>query len=523
MSESRSGRMPTMMGRTIDGGRYRVDALIGEGGMGQIYVGRQTSVNRRVALKFLHASLADDPGLLARFEREARSISRLRHPNIISLIDHGRTEDERLFMVMELLGGESLATRLRRMGALPVGTVLHIASQVASALVEAHADGIIHRDLKPDNIHLDEVAQDPNFVKVLDFGIAKMVEGPNTLPPQTPLTLAGAVFGTPQYMSPEQVTGRPIDHRSDLYAMGMILFEMLTGKVPFDGPTPSAVLVRQATDPLPDLGTIVPDLDHRLVALVNACAEKKVDDRMGSAEALLEQIRAIAVDYPNPTDPVSRPALGTRDTAETLGCAPTIFPNEIQSPGVTQAAQDTSDWTPPAGASPIKMWTALILLVGVVAFFVWPDTPPSVQEDVTPTRETSREAPAAEAPTAPSLAQKPDAATPKTAWLRLESTPPGAKVFHRGEQLGATPMEWRPTLVSDPITVRFEHPGHTSAETLIRLSPAGMAATVVTSRLEPHRKRTVKKRPPKSQKRRSESRKPKRIAPAEKQPKYQKL
>jgi len=467
MTESKHNRLPTMMGRTIDDGRYRVDALIGEGGMGQIYVGRQTSVNRQVALKFLHGSLSDNAGLLARFEREAKSISRLRHPNIISLIDHGRTEDDRLFMVMELLGGESLAARLNRVGPLPVGTVLHIVCQVVSALVEAHASGIIHRDLKPDNIHLDEVAQDTDFVKVLDFGIAKIVEGPNTLPPQTALTIAGSIFGTPQYMSPEQVTGKPVDHRSDLYSMGMIIFEMLTGKAPFNGPSPSAILVKQATDAIPDLLSIDPDLDPRLASLVEACTQKKVENRIPSAVDLLEQLRAIALDFPNPAVPVPRPALGTRDTEEILGCAPTIFPDEGHTFEEDSTTATAAKDGPVTAGSRRKILGGLGIVVLLAAALTWPEPGPDIIQGPDAQAPATAQKAAARAPVTAV-----DAAVPTTAWLRFETQPSGASVFLEEEKVGVTPLEWRPLVTQKPVTIRFEHPEYQTVTRQFELSAA---------------------------------------------------
>ncbi|MCA9547049.1 MAG: serine/threonine protein kinase, partial [Myxococcales bacterium] len=223
MSQS-SAQTDSMIGLAVDGGRYTIVKLIGEGGMGRVFQARQTSMNRMVALKILRRQLAGDSHLLDRFEREAMSVSRLRHPNTITIYDYGKTEDGFLFMAMELLGGRSLYSMLRDDGALPLPRALHIFEQVCGAVQEAHTLGIVHRDLKPENIQIDQVANDPDYAKVLDFGIAKIVHGDQDITgEQKTLTLAGAVFGTPHYMSPEQVHGLKIDHRTDIYSLGVIL------------------------------------------------------------------------------------------------------------------------------------------------------------------------------------------------------------------------------------------------------------------------------------------------------------
>jgi eukaryotic-like serine/threonine-protein kinase len=223
------------IGQTV-GGRFKIVKLLGEGGMGAVYLGEQNvgGTLRKVAIKTLHQHLSSDPKIKQRFERECATVAELQHPNTIQLYDFGTTDDGILYMVMEFVQGESLASILEKKGALDPARTEHILQQICDALGEAHALGIVHRDLKPDNIVLTERAKD--WVKVLDFGIAKRSEAPDKQ--EQKLTQQGTVLGTPPYMSPEQFTGKPIDARSDIYSIGMIAYEMLSGRLPFSANTP---------------------------------------------------------------------------------------------------------------------------------------------------------------------------------------------------------------------------------------------------------------------------------------------
>src|SRR5580692_9607736 len=223
------------IGQTV-GGRYKIVKLLGEGGMGAVYLGEQNigGTLRKVAIKTLHQHLSSDPKILQRFERECATVAELQHPNTIQLYDFGKTDDGILYMVMEFVQGESLAAVLEKQGSLEPGRALRILQQICDALGEAHALGIVHRDLKPDNIVLTERAKD--WVKVLDFGIAKRSEAPDKA--EQKLTQQGTVLGTPPYMSPEQFTGKTIDARSDIYSIGIMAYEMLAGTLPFSASTP---------------------------------------------------------------------------------------------------------------------------------------------------------------------------------------------------------------------------------------------------------------------------------------------
>ncbi len=229
------------MGKTI-AGRYEITDVIGEGGMGVVYEAYDPQTDRKVAIKLVRAECASDRKFLTRFRREMEVTTQLRHPSTIRVFEHGETEDGRPFMVMELLQGESLADRLER-GPIPELEALQYARQIAESLSEAHEHGIFHRDLKPDNIFIEKVGVS-KVVKVLDFGIAGGVDA-------TRLTQAGEVFGTPQYMSPEQCNGLPLDHRTDIYSLGIILYEMIEGRPPFSADSPMATMLKHVRSKVP--------------------------------------------------------------------------------------------------------------------------------------------------------------------------------------------------------------------------------------------------------------------------------
>src|SRR6187549_4057496 len=226
-----------LIGQLI-GGRYRVTGVLGEGGMGIVYVGEQQmgSTVRKVAIKTLHAHLSKDPSVIARFHRECGTVAQLEHPNTIKFYDFGSTADGTLYIAMEFVAGKPLSDVLAQ-GPLSVERTIKIMRQVCGALDEAHMQGIIHRDLKPENVILTARAGETDFVKVLDFGIAARSESADAQREQK-LTQQGMVLGTPPYMSPEQFTGKALDRRSDIYSLGVMAYEMLTGQLPFEADTP---------------------------------------------------------------------------------------------------------------------------------------------------------------------------------------------------------------------------------------------------------------------------------------------
>jgi serine/threonine-protein kinase len=275
------------IGRDILDGSFRILQRIGSGGMGAVYKALQRDMNRMVAVKILHRKLSSRPDLVSRFRREARAMSQLSHPNTTKVFLHGELDDGSLYMIMEYLEGKNLNQTLRSEGPFSVARALPILVQVCGALDEAHQAGIIHRDLKPENIFLVQSAPLRDFPKVLDFGLAKVGER-QMRPGSVILTQEGMVFGTPEFMSPEQAQGKPLSPASDVYSLATILYEVLTGKLPFDAAHSMDYIqhhVRSAPIPLRQR---VPDMQFPalLEQVVSRALSKRPEDRFYRAADL---------------------------------------------------------------------------------------------------------------------------------------------------------------------------------------------------------------------------------------------
>jgi serine/threonine-protein kinase len=293
-------------------GSYVVERELGAGGAGTVYACRHTMIDREVAVKVLHDEHVKDPDQVARFFQEAKAAADIGHPNIIVIIDYGALPvpgGSRTYVMMESLEGESLDKRMRR-GGLSSDDILHIFSQIASALVACHGKGIIHRDLKPSNIFLCHRSFDPLFVKVLDFGTAKL-----TAPaPDMRRTQYGVVIGTPAYMSPEQCEGKgAIDHRSDIYSLGVMLYEMLTGRLPFDADTPWAWATQHMTaQPIPfEVSAPAKHLPDGMRVPVGASARREGHARGAQARGRLRREHLLVRNPNNKFNPNNRAAIKT--------------------------------------------------------------------------------------------------------------------------------------------------------------------------------------------------------------------
>jgi serine/threonine-protein kinase len=280
------------VGATVNG-KFKVEALIGQGGMGRVYRARHLTLDKPVVLKMLHQAYSTDPQIVQRFQREARAASRLNHPNSIGVLDFGEAEDGTLFMAMEYLGGRDLARLVHEEFPLGEARIVRIGAQVLSALAEAHAQGVVHRDLKPENVMIEARRDEPDFVKVLDFGIAK-ITAPGAGEPK--LTQAGLVCGTPEYMSPEQARGAELDARSDLYSVGVILYQLASGDLPFQSDTAVGFLTKHLTETPVPLRTRRPDLhiSAGFEALVAHALEKDPAHRFQTAEEMRQALLACA-------------------------------------------------------------------------------------------------------------------------------------------------------------------------------------------------------------------------------------
>ncbi len=266
--EELQGRVGTVIGQ-----RYKIEALLGEGGMAAVYVAEDLTEQKRVALKVLKREHAEDPQVLARFEREAQAMTVLVHEHLVAALGFGRAPEGEMCLVMELVEGETLRSVLRRIKPFPPHGVVAVAGQIAAGLSYAHGFGVVHRDFKPENVMVSWLPGNQPWIKILDFGMARILSGAPAL------TRKGAVFGTPEYMPPEQAMGQPVDARADQYAFGVIVFEMICGKRPFQAKTPLEMVQMQIRTAPPSLLELVPGLPPAAAAAVVRMLAKKPDDR----------------------------------------------------------------------------------------------------------------------------------------------------------------------------------------------------------------------------------------------------
>lgn len=281
------------IGRTI-AGRFTIKSLLGEGGIGRVYVAEQTVGNakRRLAVKMLLPEHASNPEMVRRFFRECEVVSLVEHPNVVRIYDFGEAEPGAFYIAMELVAGRSLAAILRSEGPLPPERALHVLAQACRAVAAVHERGVIHRDLKPDNLMISATADDRDFVKVLDFGIAKPLGAGASAPESSAVTRAGVVLGSPPYMSPEQFLGEDVDVRTDVYALGVVAYEMTTGALPFEASSMSEWATRHLTAtprPFDDTkaGTLVP---HAMRDAILHALAKRREDRPATARDLLSEL-----------------------------------------------------------------------------------------------------------------------------------------------------------------------------------------------------------------------------------------
>jgi serine/threonine protein kinase len=322
-------------------GQFELLEVCGRGAMGTVYRAWQSGMDREVAVKLLRDDYVKDPAVVKRFHREARSVARLNHPNVVTVFLVGETDDHVPFMVMEYVDGEPLSSVLARGDALPVGRSLRIARQVASALAEAHSNGIVHRDLKPANILLEQRRRTADWVKVVDFGIAKVVGGEGGAAVSA-LTHTGTIFGTPHYLSPEQAQGAPLDGRADLYSLGVMLYAMVTGRVPYDG-SGMAVVVQHVNGTPARPSSLVPGLPPPVEALILRLMEKDPAARPQTAEDVSDAIDGLLAQLGESGAPLARaesPALAAAKPtalphALTVKASPLQHPLASAPPAVT--------------------------------------------------------------------------------------------------------------------------------------------------------------------------------------------
>jgi len=446
-------------------GNYQAIALLGEGGMGAVYLAEHPGIGRKVAIKVLRSELDHDPQLLTRFLNEARAANAIRHPNIIEVLDSGTTEKGASYLVMELLEGESLSARIRRLSRLDQRSAIEVAMQTASGLGAAHAKGITHRDLKPDNLFIIPEPADPSRerVKILDFGIAKLhVTTGDSLKTRT-----GTLMGTPVYMSPEQCLGtKEVDHRSDVYSLGIILYEMLAGSPPFISEGFGELLTMHLHEAPASLLQFAPQLAPAVEFVVMRMLAKKADDRYQSM-ADVRAALAAAAGLPHPVGPEHK--LG--DTNKMLGNAatqvggdtkPATVPPTTLTPGGLESSRIRGTtmkvrrrrWIPVAvGAGAVTLAVLLAVLLR--------DNPAPVRAPV------AAPVPAVEKTAVPVANPVPPTPPPPPSRvrIRLASTPEGARVVRTadGVVLGTTPETIELAPSAAPLSLRFEKEGFVPA------------------------------------------------------------
>ena len=308
MAEDRPRDSDPLVG-TVLNDRYQIRGPIGHGGMGIVYEALHVVLEKRVALKVLRDDFSRRPDVVERFRQEAKSASRIGHEHIVDISDFGETPRGQSYFVMEFLEGEDLANVLARERVVEPRRAVRIILQCCHALGSAHAKGIVHRDMKPENIFLTQREGRPDFVKIVDFGIAKMSDIEVAGGPGRKLTKTGMIFGTPEYMSPEQAGGRPLDHRVDIYALGIILYEMLTGKVPFVADTFMGILSKHMFDEVPSLSKVGVDVPPELEAAISTALHKDPEERFYTAADFAEAL-ASAMDITGSFGEATAPGFG---------------------------------------------------------------------------------------------------------------------------------------------------------------------------------------------------------------------
>jgi serine/threonine-protein kinase len=434
-------------------GNYDVTAKLGEGGMGVVYLAQHPVIGRKAALKAIHPEFARSPEVVSRFVTEAKVVNQIGHEHIVDITDFGTTPAGDFYFIMEYLEGRSLAEHIQQEAPFPPARALWIARQVAEALQASHEHGVIHRDLKPDNIILVKHGSDAEFVKVLDFGLAKMM-GEGRTSPRT--TRAGLVVGTPYYMAPEQCEGNvDIDHRADVYALGVLLFEMLTGKVPFGGSGFGEVMLKHMTMPAPAARSVVPELPPELDSILFRALAKNPAQRFQSmaelGAALADpQAHAGAVPSLGMYDDLSgriRAARPMKRSEMALRAAPVagegVSPNG--GPGrstLSGAAGEAAEDVIPRTHHGRRLALLALAVGGVVAF---------------------ASSPAHKAPIARVVAAGRVLSRPATVRVNFNSDPDGAFVSRTdGTELGLTPLSIEVPYGDAPTEYVFRKAGHLS-------------------------------------------------------------
>ncbi|HEX5058780.1 MAG TPA: serine/threonine-protein kinase [Kofleriaceae bacterium] len=494
-------------------GSYRLIEVLGEGGMGVVYLAEHTRLGRRVALKTLRTDFAENPMAVRRFFGEARAVNKIRHQNIVEITDFVEEAGGDNYYIMELLRGKPLSNVIDNEGVQPLARTVNIMAQVARALQAVHDAGIIHRDLKPDNVFLIERGGQQDFVKLLDFGVAKLIDAVDSIGVSS--TAAGAILGTPEYMSPEQASGKTVDHRTDIYSFGIMLYELVTGQLPLRGDNFGELVVKHLTI-TPTAPSRVPDLPHEVPAeledAILACMEKNEDLRPDRIDIVGDQLEAIAaaagwelptytavpratgrmtvmsaqtgsgpVSGPVSIAPLRRtppkgvPALGHAPTLEIAPTGSGEMPalrapsGELRSPSGELPSAASSVVLPTA--PPAKRWplyaAAAAVAVSAIAFLI------------VNLRGNDKPAPQAAPPVA--APTKPTAPVNETIEIEIVTTPASAEVVRAsdGHVLGKTPLVLPFARADRAEMVEIRLAGYVAQKQSLRLDRGSRISTVL--------------------------------------------
>ncbi len=422
---------PDLLGRTI-ASKFLIEERLGGGAMGQVYRARWIALDKVVALKVMNRELASDPAFVGRFREEARAVSRLEHPNSIRLLDFGAEPDGLLYIAMEYVAGRDLFTVLGDQWPLPARRIVDVLSQVLAALAVAHDMGVLHRDLKPENILVirgkSDDGVDADIVKVCDFGIAKIVstEEPAVaagVGRSRKLTAPGLIVGTPAYMSPEQARGSPVDPRSDLYSMGVILYEMLTGQLPFNADTAIGVALQHVNEPPVPPAKFRPGVDPALEAICLKALAKDPAERQASAREMRAALRAaVGVEASDRSDP------SLADTQPPRPRAPSsrLLASATQTPKATVVLAD-----PPRPRTSRGLWAGLAVAIAAAGVLAWRARTDGGSRHATPVAAVAPVVDPAPSPTSPSPAPAPTDPTPAVTITTEAPPPPPTLAPHR--------------------------------------------------------------------------------------------
>jgi eukaryotic-like serine/threonine-protein kinase len=424
--EGGGGPGTDIVGKTIDG-RYKVERVLGEGGMGLVYQAKHIVLNKPLAIKVLRPDVSRDEEIITRFRQEAQSATAIGNQHIIDISDFGTLPDGSTYFVMEFLEGIDLTGAIEKGEPIEPARMIHIGLQLCDALSAAHSAGIVHRDLKPDNIYLVTRGKDKDFVKVLDFGIAKV--GGNS----SKLTRAGQVFGTPHYMSPEQCSGTGVDNRTDIYALGIIFYEMLARKVPFDADNLMGILTKHLYEEAVPLRELVPDVPEDLERVIARAMAKNVEERYESMDELADDLRRVQQGI----------APAAVSFARTL--APGAF-------GGAQAGKKSSPLIP-------ILLGALALVAGgvgaVIALGGDEEELPVAEAELAPEPEPEVAAAEVEEPEA-----EPEIQAAPVRTIAVGSDPESAEVWKGNALIGNTPIDLPVPSEGDPIEYELRYPGY---------------------------------------------------------------